>query len=181
MHGVTSSRERDASEQFAAFVLAEGPRLLRFATLLTGSRTDAEDLVQTALTATYARWSHVADRDPGAYVRRAIVNARTSAWRRTRRATPVAELPELAGPDAFAPSDDRAALRAALAGLTRPQRTVLLLRHLEGWDYGEIADALSLPRATVRSHHARGLARLREQLGEQLGPTPTPLVSGARP
>jgi len=88
VHGVTSSRERDASEQFAAFVRAEGPRLLRFATLLTGSRTDAEDLVQTALTATYARWSHVADRDPGAYVRRAIVNARTSAWRRTRRATP---------------------------------------------------------------------------------------------
>jgi len=145
VHGVTSTRETDGAERLAAFVRAEGPGLLRFATLLTGSRPDDEDLVQAALTQTYARWGRLRLDDPRAYVRRAIVNARTSGWRRTRRTQPRGRAPQPAPPDAYAASDDRSTLLVALGTLSRPQRAVLLLRHLDGWDYPAIADALSLP------------------------------------
>ena len=178
--GVTSARETADRARFDAFVRTDGPGLLRFATLLTGSRTDAEDLVQAALTQTYARWGRLRLDDPGAYVRRAIVNARTSGWRRTRRTVTVAEPPDRAAPDAYAAVDDRSALTVALASLSRPQRVVLLLRHLDGWDYPAIADALSLPQATVRSHHARGLARLRAALTPDLLPADLPHEGASR-
>jgi len=181
VHSVTGRvTDADADEQFVVFVRTEGARLLRFAVLLSGSRADAEDLLQDALTGAYARWPHVRTHDPGAYVRRSIANARVSAWRRTRRLHPVADLPEAASPDVFAASDDWAALSPALAALSHPQRAVLLLRHLEGWDYAAISDALSLSQATVRSHHARGLARLRAH--PDLRPTaPRDCEQGATP
>ena len=61
------------------------------------------------------------------------------------------------------PDDDvqraelRAHLVAGLAQLPEARREVLLLHDLEGWKHEEIAELLSLPVGTVRSHlhHAR--------------------------
>ena len=44
------------------------------------------------------------------------------------------------------------------------QRAVLVLRFYEGWSEAEIATALGCSPGTVKTHAARGLARLRTQL-----------------
>ena len=88
--------------EFDEWVAARGPGLLRLAYVLTGNRADAEDAVQDALARALPRWDHIRSvGDPDAYVRRMVVNAHTSWWRKFRkRETPVAE--------AFVPEAERA-------------------------------------------------------------------------
>ncbi|MFC7763648.1 sigma factor [Catellatospora bangladeshensis] len=69
-----------AEDGFREFVQLRYGELLRTAYLLTGSTHAAEDLVQSALLKAYRRWDLVDD--PMAYLRRALVNQRTSVWRR---------------------------------------------------------------------------------------------------
>jgi RNA polymerase sigma-70 factor (sigma-E family) len=49
----------DDDADFAAFVAASARRLLRSAYLVTGDRTEAEDLLQTALERAYRRWPSI--------------------------------------------------------------------------------------------------------------------------
>ena len=59
-------------------------------------------------------------------------------------------------------------LERALAGLPTPQRDVVACRYLVGLDEAETAAVLGLPRGTVKSRAARGLARLRDLLPERI-------------
>ena len=49
------------STQFTAYVRTKGPTLLRTARSLTPNPSDAEDLLQTALTKTYLAWDRIED------------------------------------------------------------------------------------------------------------------------
>ena len=148
--------------EFEAFVRQDGPRLLRFATVLTGDLVSAEDLVQTALTNTFAHWASARRAEPAAYVRRAIVNTRTSTWRRLRREERFPDHYDITqSGDAYGVADERLLLLAVLGQLPRAQRVTVVLRYLEGWDDAAIADALGIRQTTVRSHALRGLTRLR--------------------
>src|SRR5919107_2347857 len=78
-----ADRRQTRDADFAAYLAARQPSLLRTAYLLTGNRHDAEDLVQTAFAKLYLSWDKV--RDTGAidgYVRRILVNEHNSLWRR---------------------------------------------------------------------------------------------------
>ncbi|MBL7492112.1 SigE family RNA polymerase sigma factor [Frankia sp. AgB1.9] len=170
----------DAAE-FAEFVAEHGDGLLRFARSLTGDRHRAEDLVQSALARTYARWPSVRRRDPLAYVRRAVVNGRISGWRRRSSTDVLGAVPDLPAPDR--PDDDvveRLRMRAALAALPTRQRAVLVLRYLLDVPDGEIAAALGTSEATVRSQAHRGLAKLRARLGEAAAPAGTAVSPAGR-
>jgi RNA polymerase sigma factor (sigma-70 family) len=57
------------------------------------------------------------------------------------------------------------ALAAALAGLGRGDRDVLLLVAVAGLDNAEVALSLGIPHGTVRSRLSRARTRLREALG----------------
>jgi DNA-directed RNA polymerase specialized sigma24 family protein len=71
---------------FELWVTEKADALLRFAYVLTGDKSLAEDAVQDALTTACARWSRVSRADdPEAYVKRMVVNAHISWWRRFRR------------------------------------------------------------------------------------------------
>lgn len=59
---------------------------------------------------------------------------------------------------------DQLAVTAALDVLTEPQRATLRLAFYDGLTQPEIADRLDLPLGTVKSHHRRGLSRLRDHL-----------------
>lgn len=56
------------------------------------------------------------------------------------------------------------AVRAAIDGLGPEQRTVVLLREIEGLSYAEIAEALHVPLGTVRSRLHNARASLAERL-----------------
>src|SRR3954463_15172320 len=74
-----------AYPSFASYVKARQPVLLRTARSLTANPSDAEDLLQTALTKTYVAWERIEDhRALDGYVRRALLNTRTSQWRKRK-------------------------------------------------------------------------------------------------
>jgi len=79
------------SADFDAWLSINGSDLLRFAFLVLGDRQRAEDAVQEALARTCSRWGRVSSaEDPRAYVRRMVVNADISWWRKFgRREHPV--------------------------------------------------------------------------------------------
>ncbi len=81
------------------------------------------------------------------------------AWARRRRleVEPDEELPELPVPPASEGSEDRALLRRAVAGLSPERREPLLLHHVWGFSFQEIAGMLGIRvgAAKVRAHRAR--------------------------
>lgn len=156
---------------FAQYVARQLPSLLRLGYALTGNPHDANDLVQDVLERVGVRWNSIIGRQgsPDGYVRRAMVNARVSRWRRRRRETLVAEIAESALPATPAPDglfrDEP--LWQALRALPVQQRTVLVLRYFEDLSETEIADTMGISNGAVKSHASRGMAALRRRLGAQ--------------
>jgi RNA polymerase sigma-70 factor (sigma-E family) len=153
---------------FEEYVLARGPALVRLARLLVGDDHRADDLVQDVLARAYPRWGRIARADhPDLYVRRMLVNARNSWWRRAlHREVPVPAVRDLpSGADHGGASADRDALWRLVSALPERQRAVLALRFYEDLDDTAIAGILGCSPVTVRTHAMRGLATLREQVG----------------
>jgi RNA polymerase sigma-70 factor (sigma-E family) len=150
---------------FDAFVRARMPALLRFAHALTGDPHTAADLVQDALERTGVRWSKLRRTDdPEAYVRRAIVNGRTSRWRKLRRESLVDAVPEPRGQ--ADPSTHDADLWRLLATLPARQRAVVVLRYYEDMSEDQIARTLGCAPGTVKSQSSKALAKLRAALAD---------------
>lgn len=151
-------------EDFVSFVATWSGPLLRLATGLTGDRLTGEDLLQTALTKTYLRWSRVRAADsPEAYVRRIVVTTHLS-WLRRRRVREDLRptLIDLPVAHATPAAEDRDALWSALARLGRKQRAVVVLRYYEDLPDEDIGRLLGCRPATVRSQAMRALATLRD-------------------
>ncbi len=136
---------------------------MRVAYLLTGDGHTAQDLVQSVLAKALLRWNRILESDDvDSYLRRAIVNERTSRWRGYgRREVATGVPPELADEGAFARLDDRAALLGVLKGLPRKQRAAVVLRYFEDLPDEQIAVILGCSVGTVRSQVARGLDKVR--------------------
>jgi RNA polymerase sigma-70 factor (sigma-E family) len=152
---------------YEEFVLAHLPRLLRYATMLTGQREQAADLVQDVLVKAYRRWSRISDADhPDRYVLRMVTNDYLS-WRRSRSARLIVtgDLPDEVRPDDFAADHAlREDMWQRLARLPRRQRAVVVLRYYEQLTDAEIADLLACAPATVRAHAHKALTTLRNGL-----------------
>ncbi|MFD9194949.1 SigE family RNA polymerase sigma factor [Streptomyces phaeochromogenes] len=165
--------EPDRSEAYDLFVTARWSSLLHLGRLLTGGdRHRAEDLLQEALVKLWFAWPRVVDQSPEAYVRKVMVReAARAARRRWWGERPAGELPEtaLVG-DATAELDERARLETALAHLSARQRTAVVLRFYLDLSEVEVAKALGCPLGTARSHAARGVARLRKVLVDDVTP-----------
>lgn len=155
---------------FDAWLASRSIALERFAYLVTGSRHEAEEALQTALTSACAKWSRVrrAD-DPEAYVRRMIVNAHISWWRSfRRRETPVGDVPgdhSEVDPSAASAEADRV---WRLCGTLPPrQRAAVVLRFYEDLSYSQIATVLQCSESTARGHIHRALGALRRTIKEE--------------
>lgn len=161
----------DAARQaeFTSFVRMHWTQLMTIAVAVSGSRHEAEDLVQTALANSYARWPTVREGEALAYLRRCIANAHISRWRRHRGAEVVVSEP----PDAsltdhgVGAADDRQLLVPLLRELPHRQRAVLILRYLCDLSDDDVAATLGTSPGTVRSQAARGLAGLRRRIRER--------------
>ncbi|OHV34136.1 MULTISPECIES: SigE family RNA polymerase sigma factor [Pseudofrankia] len=161
----------DEELAFEGFVAGAADRLLLSAVLLVGGDWAAgEDLLQGAFERTYRHWSRIADGQPEAYVRRALVNGATSRWRRLRAR--VAEVPLIVdgewtvdvvevGVDHADRLSQREGLVRALRSLPPRQRAVVVLRYFDDLPESEVAAALGCSVGSVRSQASRGLARLR--------------------
>jgi RNA polymerase sigma-70 factor (sigma-E family) len=155
---------------FSAFVAASSRRLLRSAYLITGQLAEAEDLLQTALERAYRRWPSIRQKDvPEAYVRKMIVTSAIDAGRQRRFSSAPLEEAYLEGwPDAQVEGlAARYALLASVRELPAGQRAVLVLRYFDDLTEAETARVLGCTVGTVKSQHARAMARLRQLVPQQ--------------
>jgi len=147
------------------------PALIGYATLLTGDRVQAEDLVHDAIVRTFARpRSFPSLNAADAYVRRAIANAFIDRVR-SRRSW-LGAMGRVAVDD-VAPDDDAAGrldLRAALGGLPRRQRTCVVMRFYDDMRVGDIAEALGLSDGAVKRYLSDGIHHLNTALGTSADP-----------
>ena len=144
-----------------------GSALLRTAHLLCGVRTDAEDLLQTALEKAYRHWAKLSrEADPEPYVRKILVNLTISRARRWRvlREVHMPSPPETPAASETGTVELRGMLIDELRKLGPKQRAVLVLRYWEDLSEAETAAMLGCSVGTVKSQAARGLARLRERM-----------------
>jgi RNA polymerase sigma-70 factor (sigma-E family) len=152
-----------ADTSFVVFVESAWQRHLRLAVLLTGDRSQAEELLQDSLVRMYERWRKLSRRDDlHAYLRRALVNNHTSVWRRRRRENLVAEVPERA----TAEEGPGIEVTQALAALPAGQRAVVVLRLYEDLSEQQAAAVLGCSVGNVKSQYARALDKLRSLVRE---------------
>ncbi|WP_026423434.1 SigE family RNA polymerase sigma factor [Actinokineospora inagensis] len=161
--------QRDEQE-FAEYFTARRDAVRRTAYLLCGDWHRADDLTQTAFVALHRRWRKIRDRGAlDAYVRRSVLRAMIDETRRPwRRERHVEVVPEVAATDAEVGEvvAVRSTLVDGLAKVPPRQRAVLVLRFLEGLDVAATAVAMKCSEGTVKSQTARGLAALRDVLGD---------------
>jgi RNA polymerase sigma-70 factor (sigma-E family) len=150
---------------FTAFVAASSRRLLRGAYLITGDVSEAEDLLQTALERAYRRWRWIRQKDvPEAYVRKILVTAAIDAARRRKLSHASFNEDQVPGmlDAAIEGLPVRSALLSCVRSLPAGQRAVLVLRYFDDLTEAETARVLGCTVGTVKSQHARAMARLRE-------------------
>lgn len=144
------------------------PALLRFATVVTGSPHQAEDVVQDVLVKAHRRWDRIGGLDhPEAYLRRMIVNEHLSWRRKWARVVPSPPEHELLDVPVADPADQvvrHDELVEAVRSLPRKQRAAVALRYYANQTDAEIAEVLGCSVSTVRSQIARALAKLRIEI-----------------
>jgi RNA polymerase sigma factor (sigma-70 family) len=131
--------------------------LVRLAFVMLGSRAEAEEVVQDAAISTGMKEAEL--ENPGAYLRRAVVNGAIGVLRRRQVADRVKPDP----PPVNQPVE-LVELRDSLLRLPEQQRAAIVLRYLEGLPDREIAEMLDCREGTVRSLVSRGLAALRSEV-----------------
>lgn len=154
-----------AVESVAELYEREQAGMVRLARLIVGSPALAEEVVHDAFVAVLER--HETIRDPGAYLRRVVVNNCHGATRRTltrrrkldqiatRQPTGAVELPQ-----------DLDETWEALQVVTPKQRTALVLRFYADLSVAEVADLMGERPGTVKSLVHRGLSTLRKELSQ---------------
>jgi RNA polymerase sigma-70 factor (sigma-E family) len=163
--GVPDAGVPDTPVDFDAWVTANGTALLRFAYAVVGEREAAEDAVQTSLARAYERWPRISRVDDlPAYVRRMILNAHVSWWRRIPRRERSVDgfgMIDLTGPDVGEQVTRSELIWECCKDLPPRQRAAIVLRFYEDLTYAQIAAVLGCAEATARSHVHRGLVALR--------------------
>jgi RNA polymerase sigma-70 factor (ECF subfamily) len=187
---LTAALAVDLDGAFEALVRAYQDRLYAFGLRLTGSPRDAEEIAQDAFVRAYralARYpaEQVRTLKLRAWLFQVTVNvARNRARTRRPPETALASvdgsrdgLAELPADDAEQPEqiaerhDEQDRVAAVVASLPERYRAAVVLRHIQGLSYGEIAAVLGQPAGTVKSNVHRGVAYLRAAL-DAAGATP---------
>lgn len=170
---------------FDALVTAYGARLYGYFYRLTGSRHDAEDLLQEVfvrLVRMIGQYEH--DGRFEGWLFRIATNLVRDRVRRSKVSRPTSDgsardahgeaepLSERADPAGEVPSaslelaEDIDRLQQAIEQLPEAEREVILLRHFSQLSFRDIAEQMGTPLGTALARAHRGLARLRELMGE---------------
>jgi len=179
---MNTGTQDEAAARFAALVKPHFDGLFRLAYRLTGTRSDAEDLLQDVMIRLYEQpdaLDTVADLKP--WLSRVLYN-RFVDTRRAQQRRPLslvgdsatdleqvqdpngdlenASNPELLGEAA----ERRQRLEHAMARLSEDHRLLLLMHDAEGYTLKEIEALTEIPVGTLKSRLSRARSRLREFL-----------------
>lgn len=166
-------------EELAVLFRDNHKTIFRIAYRITGSASDAEDVLQTIfLRLTPNNSNRDLSPNPEGYLHRAAVNASLDLIRRRTRANLVAldvvdfsQNSKLSSPspeDDFADVELRELIRHAVAKLEGRAATAFALRYFEGYDNNRIAEILGTSQMVVAVTLHRARTRLRKEIGNYL-------------
>lgn len=178
-------RGRGAAE-FERLMRPHLANLYRVAYRLTGTETDAEDLLQELMLRLHDRVVEITELDrPGPWLARVLYRLYVDEYRRSRlRPNPAADYRDNDGGDEQDPiteaeagpeldpetlaerAYDSALLQRALDLLPEEQRVVILLHDVEDYRLTELSDLLEVPVGTLKSRLHRARRRLRKLLAD---------------
>lgn len=193
---LVASLAADLTRAFERMACAYQHRLYAFALRLCGRPEEAEEIAQDALVRAYrALAAYAPERIRALHLRAWLfqITLNVARNRRRRRGPPLTSLEAaLDGatgadgaegpgwepgadpderPDAVAVRAEQSReLAARLLALPERFRAAVILRHVEGLSYGEIAVVLAQPVGTVKANVHRGVLLLRAALVEQHEP-----------
>jgi RNA polymerase sigma-70 factor, ECF subfamily len=153
------------------------PRLYRAARAWTGSREEAEDLVQETCARVLSRPRLIRGEGELAYLLRALRNTLVSQRRAEGRRPTPAPLIEESGIGARSADDPAEAaeireVHDAIAELPEEFRDALVAVDVAGLSYREAADSLGVPEGTLTSRLFRARDRLAQRLGDEASARP---------
>lgn len=173
-----------AKARFAQIVLPRMDEAYRLARWLTGSATDAEDIIQEASLRAYRHIEHFAEGNARAWFLTIVRNA-TYSWLRKNRPEAVFFLADLDGStlasleaghvlsdvpatpeDVLIAKSEAARLQTAIAALPVHFREAIVLREYHGLSYRDIAEVTSAPIGTVMSRLANARKHLARWMEE---------------
>jgi RNA polymerase sigma-70 factor (ECF subfamily) len=169
---------------YARLVDAYGERIVNYVARMTGSRYEAEDIAQEAFVRAYcALDSYNPDYKFSTWLFRIAHNQCINYLKKRNRLVHMGDYQHEDGEPAWVLPDTRPArnpavaaerhdvqrqVQAAIVELPEAYRTVVILRHLHGMSYQEIADVIEVPIGTVKSRLGRGRSRLAALLEGQV-------------
>ena len=162
-----------AGSELTALFRSHHLDLIRLATMLTGDRPTAEDVVQDAFERVHAARDRLAGSGGVgvSYLRTAVINGSREVHRRRKVARRHEEEPgearQVSAEQEVIRAERHREVAAALARLPRRRREVLVLRYYLELSEAEIAETLNISPGTVKSSAARGLAALAKSFGEK--------------
>jgi RNA polymerase sigma-70 factor, ECF subfamily len=173
------SRNAEQLEELGALFRDHYKVIFRVAYRLTGSQSDAEDVLQTIfLRLTPNKSLRDLSPNPQGYLYRAAVNASVDLLRRRARANSVSldvldfdqgsKLSVASPEDNFNDLELRELLRQAVAKLEGRAATVFALRYFEGYDNAQIANVIGTSQMVVAVTLHRARTRLRKEIGNYL-------------
>lgn len=163
---------------FAILVRRYQDRLFRSMLFLVGCPATSEDIVQDAFVKAFVRIDQFR-RESNFYswLYRIALNSRRPYLRNAKHFQNVDDMEDLPGAklspsstphDRIEAIEARRMVQDALRRLPKQQRTILILREFDGFDYSSIANILQIEMGTVRSRLSRARRRLREELREYM-------------
>ena len=182
---LTTELAADLDRAFEAVVVAHQDRLFTIALRMLGDRGDAEEAAQDAFVRAYRALAgydaaRIRDLRLRGWLTTIVLNrCRSVASRRATRGPRPVPLEPDAGrgttvepevPAATLPTEvaerhaERERWAARLVELPLPYRTAVILRHVDGLSYPEVARVLGRPEGTVKAQVHRGIAMLRTTL-----------------
>lgn len=169
-------RSQDARAEFDREILSHRGALLGAALRMTGSRAEAEDVVQEAVLRAWTFWERFQPGTNGrAWMHRILVNTFINGYRRRRREREIlGEIRQGEQREEGWAKSRRAIpgeglgdeVSAALSTLPEEFRQVLVLVDLDERSYKDAARTLGCPIGTIMSRLHRARRAMKQQLGD---------------
>ena len=138
---------------FEEFFELERDHLCDLLSLVTGDRSEAEEIAQDAFVAVWERWDRVRLMDnPAGYMYRTAINNLRKRYRRAKLFGRIAA--SLSPRTSSAPADSAVLLSEALRALTSRQRAALVLTELLGYSAEDAAKALGCGQVMAKGEFA---------------------------
>ena len=162
----------DDPERFEELVREHQAMVFSMACRYLRNRALAEEIAQDVFLQLYRKLPSLESQDHVVHWLRWVTAHRLIDHSRHEKRRPQSPLEDAPEPAVPANSGDpllSEMLRDLVAALPENARVVMILRYQEDLDPMDIAQALDMPIATVKSHLQRSLALLRDKLSRQKG------------